>query len=297
MAKTFAPKRRLPELVNLRDESAPRVEDFAAGRNILLLHGFGSHCNNLRALAKLFRDWGYEVFGFNYRSADSIGHSSAALGQLLDMLVPVSTYGDTARLHAIGHSMGGLVLRAFAQQSDATKYIRSVTMLGSPNEGALSSGLVKRLMQHVEYVSYVLDPDFSAIARGAAARELVRADDENGRECFLDGLNRRDVGRSLHCPYLSVAAGGGPQIGLRISKRSLRQRLINSQIQRILNDPRNDGLVSERSVDLRLFLANAPTPYSHFNDAQYVDFTHLDHSGLIESQVVATLVRRFIEAA
>lgn len=289
--------KKTPELINFTDERSVVEKDFEQKPLLLITHGFGSHCENLKILAQRFDDWGYTVIAFNYRSYAKIADIAKSLADLLKILCPPEIISSGPPIDAIGHSMGGLVLRSFILKEGGQQFIRRLAMLGTPNNATLkSSKIVKHMLRHVKHVSHVLDPSIASIARGMAAKELTKSDSSTGNMPFIDVLNGLQCLQQDSTPLLSIAAGGGPTEGLRVSKRRLVNALINKELQRILGDPRNDGLVIEKSVNLKAFLDCVDGTCEHCNDDHYADYYHLDHSGLVESQIVAGLVNQFFKS-
>lgn len=294
LKKFFVDPTRPPEIVYINEHRDAKLTDFARAPCILLLHGFASHCSTMDPLCQRLISNGFHVFGYNYRSYDSIKAISRCLCDLLDALIPGNLKKNRPFLDAIGHSMGGLILRDFVTRFQNLKYLRSVTMLGTPNNSTLDDRLIGYLIRHIQYVHAFFDPRVVLALSGDAAKELTKQDADERKDCFISQLNLLEERQGERIPYLTVAAGGGPR--LRLCKRRVIQRLINAKIQAILNDPRNDGLVVEASVDLRKCVSDGDLlqRYEHYNDRQYGDFVNLDHSGLLESQVVALMVMNFI---
>lgn len=114
-------------LADIRDKKKlPRM----SGRGVILLHGILRSNKSMHALARSLREEGYTVFPFEYPSTQiSIPDAAAALHGVIQHLDGIE------ELNLVGHSMGGLVIRAyFAEHHDPR--IRRVVMLGTPNHGA-----------------------------------------------------------------------------------------------------------------------------------------------------------------
>ncbi len=101
-----------------------------SGRAVILLHGILRSNKSMHVLAQALRDEGYTVFPFEYPSTQvSIPDAAESLDSVIQHLDGIE------ELHLVGHSMGGLVIRAyFAEHHDPR--IRRVVMLGTPNQGA-----------------------------------------------------------------------------------------------------------------------------------------------------------------
>ncbi len=88
---------------------------------------------------------GWAVAYLRYNTGAAIAHSGRELDRLLRQL----KLTGNARLHLIGHSMGGLVIRAAchsaqADQADWLKQLGSVVYLGSPHLGSVWERLGER---------------------------------------------------------------------------------------------------------------------------------------------------------
>jgi pimeloyl-ACP methyl ester carboxylesterase len=106
---------------------------------VVLLHGvFRSH-RSMQSLARFLGANGYETLNLAYASrrqpietiAGHIGPQIAAFA----LTIP-------GRLHFVGHSMGGLVIRAYLHRSRPQNLGR-VVMLGTPNQGSEVADLLK----------------------------------------------------------------------------------------------------------------------------------------------------------
>jgi pimeloyl-ACP methyl ester carboxylesterase len=111
---------------------------------ILLLHGFGGHPLQTALLARRLRARGFDVANIGYPSW------RWPIDRVLDHLhrrftaSPVST---AKTLHCVGHSMGGLMLRAYIARHRPENLGR-VVMLGTPNSGSEIADLLYRLRLH-----------------------------------------------------------------------------------------------------------------------------------------------------
>jgi alpha-beta hydrolase superfamily lysophospholipase len=108
---------------NLAVQDWPVAEGIRQRGLILLVHGLGEHAGRYDAVAQRLNGWGYSVRGYDqYGHGESGGRRGGltAPGRLVDDLADVaeSTRAKLAGrlpLVVLGHSMGGLVAAAFAQ--------------------------------------------------------------------------------------------------------------------------------------------------------------------------------------
>ncbi len=106
-----------------------------SGEGVILLHGILRSANSFAPLKKSLEDEGYLVFAVNYPSTKiTIEQAAIDLQNVIDSLEGVET------IHLIGHSMGGLIIRAWfglpESECIAEQRIGKVIMLGTPNHGA-----------------------------------------------------------------------------------------------------------------------------------------------------------------
>ena len=119
----------LEKLVPLpKDEAGKDKED--ARPLVLILHGLGQTRHAMIPLALYLQSRGFDAKTINYPSTlEKIESHADRLAHLIDRF-PKGT-----KVHLIGHSMGGLVIRSYMARHGA-KRVKDVIFLGTPNRGS-----------------------------------------------------------------------------------------------------------------------------------------------------------------
>lgn len=106
---------------------------------VVLLHGLGRTSYSMADLEEFLQQDGYIVVNKGYPSrSESIGELSAVVGEAIAECRQV----NAARIHFVGHSLGGILVRYYFQTNTVPEAKRLV-MLGPPNNGSEISTLNK----------------------------------------------------------------------------------------------------------------------------------------------------------
>ncbi len=119
-------------------QSGPKIGPTASsvpeGRPVVLLHGAGMRGLSMTPLARKLRATGRKVYLFTYRPSGLAFEAYAR--QLSDYLESIIGEMGHRKFDAVGHSVGGLILRRFiAVHNDPVK-IRRIITLGAPHGGS-----------------------------------------------------------------------------------------------------------------------------------------------------------------
>lgn len=270
-------------LLRLTDLKWADPNDFRAERTVILIHGFTSHGYYLQELGDFIQSFGYQVFIFNYNSFRGISIAADSLKDFLNRYDrKLKGVISANRVFLVAHSMGGLVARVLALDSGVGRMVRGIAMLGTPNDGCFPSARwLSYLIQYGEHLSGFM-PEASSAAC-LSAKECIKADTDRERP-LIDRLNDRWAVQSMSCPP-SMSASGGKRF-LTLSRNKLKNWLANQMIQAEIGDQDNDGLVTEKSVDMQSAITLKPDhQYRHFNSYPY--YLDLNHTSLTQNQTLA----------
>ena len=99
---------------------------------VVLLHGFGRQGTAMFLLQKRIRDAGFEAHSIEYASVQD--PPDVILEKVAEQ-ISICCKNDRHRVHFVGHSLGGLIIRAYLDQKPL-KNLGRVVLLGTPNQGS-----------------------------------------------------------------------------------------------------------------------------------------------------------------
>lgn len=272
------------ELLRVSDLQWAGFKDFASPNPTIFIHGFTADGSYLTTLGRYFQRDDFTSFIYNYDSYLGIDDAAANLASLLSNLNDASGGSIQERgLFIVAHSMGGLVTRAFSLSTFGLKAVRGIALLGTPNDGALQDQkLLSHLIEYGESISEVMP-----FARNPLCRSALQLMKGDGRERptgtpLIDDLNTRWKANGHLIPVLTVSGG---KRHIELGDAPEKNWLANMYIQKAYAGQSNDGLVTEKSVELAS-VGIAPRGESkHLNT--YPAFPKLNHTNLIQNQDLA----------
>jgi pimeloyl-ACP methyl ester carboxylesterase len=118
------------------------ANDTAAARAptpVVTVHGVWMRGASMRVLGRHLAASGFKVHAFNYPSVSAdLAANAARLAAFID-----SVPGET--VHVVGHSLGGVLVRAMLETGTAPTRLGRVVCLGSPFAGSRTAARVARL--------------------------------------------------------------------------------------------------------------------------------------------------------
>ena len=113
----------------------------AAGTPILLVHGMVDNRAIFAVLSRRLRRRGFQrVLTLNYSpTTNDIPAAARRLSAEIEGLVARTGYD---RIHLVGHSLGGLIARYYAQRLGGDSRVHTLVTLGAPHAGTLTARLL-----------------------------------------------------------------------------------------------------------------------------------------------------------
>jgi len=113
----------------------------AAGTPIIMVHGLVDNRSIFAVLGRGLRKRGFDrVLTMNHSPLTGGVRSSArALAHLVEEACELSGY---ERVHVVGHSMGGLIARYYAQLLGGDERVHTLITMGTPHSGTLPAALL-----------------------------------------------------------------------------------------------------------------------------------------------------------
>ncbi|MEE9275026.1 MAG: alpha/beta fold hydrolase [bacterium] len=129
-------RRRKPRtLADAESERAPAPPPPSTGaRPIVFVHGLGMRGLTMLPLSRKFLRAGRTVHHFTYRPPWS--PIEAAARQLHDFIEGLCREAGYAEFDAVGHSMGGIVLRRYLWAHEGSRRVRRIVTVGAPHGGS-----------------------------------------------------------------------------------------------------------------------------------------------------------------
>lgn len=109
--------------------SLPNKQD--AAEQVVLLHGLGRKGNAMFLLQKRIREAGYEAHSIEYAS---LQEPPEVILEKVGEQIERYCRNDSRPVHFVGHSLGGLIVRAYLDQKPSINLGR-VVLLGTPSQG------------------------------------------------------------------------------------------------------------------------------------------------------------------
>lgn len=118
-----------------RDWQARAAAETAARETVVVLHGLGRSSTSMWLLALRLKRAGFQVELVGY---DSINQSPDEILEEITEQIRECCENNRGRIHFVGHSLGGLMVRAYLQNNEIPDLGR-VVLMGTPNQGTVAA--------------------------------------------------------------------------------------------------------------------------------------------------------------
>jgi pimeloyl-ACP methyl ester carboxylesterase len=121
----------LREVVLMPRDIRPIVPDVRAGEDVVvLIHGFMASAGVFRPMRRRLEQEAFaRVASFTHAPLASVPRIAKSLAKVIDRI------GEGARIHIVGHSLGGLVARWYVQELGGHEKVVQTISLASPFQG------------------------------------------------------------------------------------------------------------------------------------------------------------------
>jgi pimeloyl-ACP methyl ester carboxylesterase len=209
---------------------------------VVLVHGFQASLKFNDVLAGYLRQQGFAVGDFRYPNDQSLDDSAELLAKNLKNIV-VQQPGR--KVHCIGHSMGGLVVRRVIEDAelDPGNVVRLI-MVCTPNQGSKLAcfGFGLELWEHLvdNPQDHVLKTFFASVEDGLGEA----AEDLDPDSVFLQQLNSKPRNAKVQYTLLLGSKGVMSQAALdQLRKQAPQLKALNRWIK--FFGPKLDGLLAD----------------------------------------------------
>ncbi|PVV00568.1 hypothetical protein BB560_005047 [Smittium megazygosporum] len=111
-----------------------RVEDGTPKALVVIIHGFGEHCDRYQDMARFFVSQGIQVFTFDLKGFGKTGRKGArlgALGKFEDVYKTIGFFIDKNKVEGVpvfvyGHSMGGGIVLNFGAEKELDSGVKGI---------------------------------------------------------------------------------------------------------------------------------------------------------------------------
>ena len=106
---------------------------------VLLVHGYGHNRSGWFLLERTLRNAGFtSVHTMNYVAWGREGVPELA-GRLARRVDEIRALTGAEKVHVVGHSMGGVLLRYYVQELGGDRYVDTAVTIASPHEGTVAA--------------------------------------------------------------------------------------------------------------------------------------------------------------
>jgi triacylglycerol lipase len=119
--------------------TGPSRGDAIHDRPVLLVHGYGHNRSGWFAMERALRRAGFtSVHTMNYAAwgRDGVPELASALARRVQEIRALT---GADKVHVVGHSLGGVLVRWYVQQLDGARYVDTAVSIASPHQGTVTA--------------------------------------------------------------------------------------------------------------------------------------------------------------
>nr|WP_268812452.1 alpha/beta hydrolase [Heyndrickxia ginsengihumi] len=129
------------------------------------MHGFNKTSKDMWTLENNLKQFGYECFSPDFElTYKEIEHSTAVLEEILEEMDTFHLKTDE-KVHLIGHSTGGLVIRKLIANSKYVHKIGRCVLIASPNKGSRLANIAGNIKPYVEIYKTLKSLRYESVAK------------------------------------------------------------------------------------------------------------------------------------
>jgi len=103
-------------------------------KRVLLLHGFNKREKDMFILSKNLKSFGWDTVPVRLPlTFKEVEYASKVFEEIVKEIV--TNLKDKERIHMVGHSTGGLIIRHFLYKGKYSKFINRCVLIATPNKG------------------------------------------------------------------------------------------------------------------------------------------------------------------
>lgn len=256
------------------------TKDSFTKNTCILIHGFTANGSNLLELANVLSKNGKNCIIYNYDSLAGIDTAARSFIDLMNLIFINLKENDNFEFTIVAHSMGGLVARYIYFLSIQLNFkVKLIFTLGTPHQGVIQHTKINSFFY--DYFEESSNVKINAkVLRCASIDQLMKLDKGDSASCLVDRINKMKS-----CPIISIS-GGMPKLFSSGIYRSMRTRAFNKIFQKAAGNEINDGLILEKSSDIRNIKKGKN--FNHHNT--YTDYHLINHSNLVNCQYIAGFI-------
>jgi triacylglycerol lipase len=177
---------------------------------VILVHGWAGSTADMSALQDAFTAAGYPAYTVDLPGQNNVVNAHA----IADLVHSVRARTGAAKVHLVGHSMGGLSMRWYIKRLGGAGEVRTYVSMGSPQYGYLPACLLGEQDggQMCPFNPFLRDLDEGDDTPGVVAYTTIRSTKDtadvtrlDGGACFHEIADVEHVDEPRSIPFIAAA--------------------------------------------------------------------------------------------